>query len=143
MINLITNKIVKYFSDKAAARINADPTGTPKQHFSSIIPVLSIYGEIKSLLWIGSYKYSMDMIKCLKQQDEIDNVVFDKIAYERSTEDEHIIDIFLGKGSGDNWFLAFFADSSDLEKKFVLIDSFKIIVRDEAKLNVSRFTKII
>jgi len=143
MINLITNKIVKYFSDKAVARINADPTGTAKQHFSSVIPILSIYGEIKSLLWIGSYKYSMDMIKYLKQQDEIDNVVFDKIAYGRSTEDEHIIDIFLGKGSGDNWFLAFFADSLDLEKKFVLLDSFKVNVRNRANLNRNGFAKIV
>lgn len=78
MINLIKNRIVKHFHDKAVTQINTDATSVAKQHFGSAISMLSVYGEIKSLFWVGSYGFNLDMIEYFKKQNQVDNFVFDK-----------------------------------------------------------------
>lgn len=94
MINLITNKIAKYFSDKAVARINANPTSIAKQHFSPIISILPDHREIKSLFWVGSYEYDLEIIEYFKKQDQVNNETFDKNSCKRNTKDEYIVDVF-------------------------------------------------
>jgi hypothetical protein len=144
MINWAIKKIAKYFSEKAVAKINADPIGVVKQHFSPMIEMLSMYGQTKILYWVGAYEYDLELPAYFKSQEIINNKTFDKLPFQRSTEDEKIIDIMLGKGDGENWFLAFFVDSLyDFKKGFLLLDTFNVVVSPESGLNTRDFKKII
>lgn len=144
MINIINKRIARYFRDKAITQINADPSAIARQYFGPAVDTLPGYGKIESLFWIASFEYNLEMIEFFRNQEKVNNITFDKNNYRKSTEDEHIIDLLLGKGSENNWFLVFFEDAIlDLRRGFSILDSFKINVEDDLKLNTESFARIV
>lgn len=137
MINWLSNKIIKYFRNKAIAQINANPTEVARVHFKRAINLLTErHGEITNLYWIGSYAFSEDIPNYFKQISFLTQRDLIKFPFERSTEDDNIIDIFIGNcRNNDQLMVSFFSDNIELESNLRLIDAF--FIEKEDKLNLS------
>ena len=145
MINWLSNIIVKHFRYKAIAQINANPTEVAKLHFKGVIELLNRrYSSIANLYWIGSYAFTEDVPAYFKQQNTLTKKTLADLPFDRSTEDENIIDIFIGECNASNqWVIAFFSDNIELESRLNLMDTFFIDKDDGFNIREQEYLEIV
>ena len=135
MTNFIIKKIQDYIVKKTMDQINRDPIDVARQHFDPAIKMLGQFKGIKSMFWVGSYEYDLQIIEYFRNSKKVNAQTFENSSFKKHTDSEKIIEILLGETRDNYWFLGFFSDSLELSTNLNLLDSFKIHWEENSKLN--------
>lgn len=143
MINWLSNKIVRYFRDNAISKINAEPTAVAREYFSKQIDFLNQkYDGMQECYWIGSFMYKRNIIEYFQKYDILTSEILIHLPFERSTEDDNIIDIIIGKTQLNQWVIAFFSDNIDLYTASKFVDSIFIKIDSSAYIELKNYTSL-